>query len=140
MNIMFLWTTASWEPVAQSGYYLGHNDGMAFSPDGSRLALVIYFEEERVPQIWDAATGEVLLTLDHPGAVSVAFNPSGALLATANYDGTLRLWDGMTGERMAEIQAHGSPVFGLAFSLDGTLLATKERDDVVRLWGVPAGG
>ena len=62
----------------------------------------------------------------------------GTLLASADGDGTVRLWHPATG------QAVGGPlpadpnqaVNGVAFSPVGTLLATADGDGTVRLWQV----
>jgi len=46
-------------------------------------------------KLWDSQTGEQLLTLTgHTADVDgVAFSPSGDLLASASWDGTIKIWD-----------------------------------------------
>jgi len=65
--------------------------GIAFSPDGTRLATA---SADGTAKVWDTATGQTLLTLTgHSDAVSgVAFSPDGTLLATCSADGTARLY------------------------------------------------
>ena len=69
------------------------------------------------------------------GAVNgVAFSPNGNLLASADADGTVLLWN------TATEQAVGPPlpadlgygVTGVAFSPDGNLLASADADGTVR--------
>ena len=78
------------------------------------------------------------------GVNGVAFSPDGKLLASADGDGTVRLWNPATGQPVgAPLQppspAPGGGVTGVAFSPDGKLLATADADGTVRLWN-PATG
>jgi WD40 repeat protein len=64
-----------------------------------------------------------------------SLQPYGHLLASAGYEGTVRLWNAETGEVLG--------VFGvtrtlnnIAFSPDGRFLAAGVADGTVRIWGV----
>jgi eukaryotic-like serine/threonine-protein kinase len=64
-----------------------------FSPDGRRLATATF--DGRI-QIWDAETGEEVLSLRHSSLGTLhclAFSPDGAELASAGTDGVIRVWD-----------------------------------------------
>jgi len=80
--------------------------------------------------------------LGHPGGVrAVAFSPEGAVLAVGSNDGTVRLWDPVTGQNTAAFKGHGSGIRSVAFGTVGgkTLLASASDDGTVRLWDPTTG-
>jgi hypothetical protein len=75
----------------------------------------------------------------HTGPVSaVAFSPGGRL-ASASWDGTVRLWDPDSGAELAALTGHDGTVDAVAFSPDGRRLASASWDKTVRLWDPDTG-
>jgi WD40 repeat protein len=69
----------------------------------------------------------------------VAFSPDGKWLATASYDGTIRLRDPDDGRTVRTVTGHDDWVFTVAFSGDGQTLASGSGDGTIRLWEVATG-
>lgn len=73
------------------------------------------------------------------GVNSIAFDPTGNMLATAGSDDTARLWD--VSNPMAPIQravlaGHSSGAYSVAFSHDGFSLAVGTGNGAIHLWKV----
>lgn len=110
--------------------------GVAFSPDGKRLAS-IGLREDGFVRVWDVATGEKLVELqDAPGdfGSSVDYSHDGRLLAGAwgMPDPKVVVWNAETGNQVFKWPGEVlGDVDRLDFSPDGTLLA------VANLSGAP---
>jgi WD40 repeat protein len=64
---------------------------------------------------------------------TLAFNPSGSLLASGDIDGDVRFWDMNSGDEIAAIK-QGRQTMEITFNPDGTILASGDSDGAVRLW------
>ena len=89
-----------------------------------------------IVDIRDAETGEAALPPfeGHDADINdVAFDPTGALLATAGEDGALRIWDPANGDLIVE-KLGREGVTGLSFDARGSLVAAAwPADGVVRV-------
>ena len=65
---------------------------------------------------------------------SIAFSPNGNTLASGNTDGTIHLWDIMTGANQQTFTGYTRLVRSIAFSPDGNTLASGNSDGTVLLW------
>jgi WD40 repeat protein len=117
--------------------------GLAFSPDGSRLATA---GQDGTVKVLDAG-GAVALTLkafDMP-CMRVAFSPDGRHLAACGSDwlqprriGEVRVWDAATGNEVSRPGGHRAGLGGVLFAPDGRLL-TVCYDGQLRFWDAAAG-
>jgi WD40 repeat protein len=111
-----------------------------FNPDGTRLAVA---GRDYPIWIWDAATGEELVTIEgtQTGVMSLTFSPDGTLLAACSREPTsaIFVWDVATGKKAVVLRGHSDTVKDAVFSADGRLLASASDDQTVRLWDVKEG-
>ena len=109
-----------------------------FSPDGKRIATA---SQDKTAKIWDATTGQLLLTLTgHTDSVNnISYSPDGKLIATASDDHTAKVWDAITGKELLTLTGHADAVWRIAFSPDGTRLATASVDSTAKVWDVFTG-
>jgi WD40 repeat protein len=110
--------------------------GMAWSPDGKRLALL---RHERYGGTWPVvvvstlpSAEELTLLRGHTDrATAVAWSADGKMIATGGTDGKVLLWDASTYAERARVDLRGrnSPcvVNALTFSPDGKTLAAAVR-------------
>lgn len=70
---------------------------------------------------------------------TVAFAPSGKLIASGGSNKTLKLWDVQNKKRVMTFPGHNDAVWSVAFAPDGTMLASSSSDRTVRLWDVQGG-
>ena len=113
--------------------------GVAFAPDGATFATPA---EPAGVTIWDAATGDEVITLTghEPKLTTVDFSPEGTKLVAAS-DLTERppVWDVRSGELLFTLDGHASTVRVAAFSPDGRRIVTGSLDTTARVWDAATG-
>ncbi len=71
----------------------------------------------------------------HTNLVSaLVFSPDGTRMTTSSLDGTVKVWDPVSGDEKLTLRGHKGPVRAVAYSANGKLLATGGEDGTVRLW------
>jgi len=66
----------------------------------------------------------------------VKFSPDMRYIASASFDKSIRLWNGLTGKFVATLRGHVQRVYQLAWSADSRLLASASADSTCKVWSI----
>ncbi|MCH7557029.1 MAG: serine/threonine protein kinase, partial [Planctomycetes bacterium] len=119
---------------------------VALDPEGKRLVTAT---RGGAIQLWDAMTGEQLITLsegggawpdDHSRSVnSVVFSPDGKRIVSGGTDSNVRIWDAATGSAIMTLRGHKGPLREVAYSTDGRRILSASEDTTVKVWDAATG-
>lgn len=116
--------------------------GCRLSPDGARVAVL---RSTAPPLVFNVTTGDTVVTLKsfmHFRNRDLAFDPTGAFIATigkdtGTFDSHVRVWDAQTGELVGYLGRHGVESKYVTYSPSGRWIATLSDDSTARIWPVP---
>jgi WD40 repeat protein len=74
-----------------------------------------------------------------PGIFGIEFSRDGRTLVSANFNGTVKLWDVASGRLLRTLDGHSDVVYKGVFSPDEKLLASCSRDGKIGIWDVATG-
>jgi WD40 repeat protein len=99
-----LWETATQREVATYGRFLLSGHSVAFTPDGTRLAVGGNGGETM--KLWDMESQQELLTLESQDSIFLlsAFSPDGGVLGSLSSEGFLHLWRAPSWEEIADAE------------------------------------
>jgi len=87
-------------------------------------------------KIWDMSNYELVRTLAHPCYLySGKFHPrNDVFLATAGFDGVIRIWNRNTGDLLAQEQKHATRINSIVFAPKGKLLYSGDASGIIIVW------
>ncbi|KAF2293401.1 hypothetical protein GH714_001297 [Hevea brasiliensis] len=66
----------------------------------------------------------------------VYFSPDGQWVASASFDGSVKLWNGVTGNFVAAFRGHVGCVYQISWSADSRLLLSGSEDSTLKVWDI----
>jgi WD40 repeat protein len=123
-----LWDVGAKEPRFHTTDFTPTLESFSLTPDGNYLVL----QYDGRLEIRLARDGSVLSRFNASG---YAISPVGALVAIADQEGNIDIFDIPSG-KASRISAHKDGVLAMAFSPDGKTLATSGGDCAIRAWDV----
>jgi WD40 repeat protein/transcriptional regulator with XRE-family HTH domain len=138
-NGIVLWDANSGRELLTMTGHTGWIMGLAFSPDGKRLASTSL---DGTVRIWGIGPGQEMVTVSGPAAGygnHVVYSPNGQEFATNGGDGSATIWNAETGEPRLTLKGHNLEVMGMAFSPDGMRFATGSLDATAVVWDAATG-
>jgi WD40 repeat protein len=118
--------------------YVAAARAVAFSHDGTRLAVCSATEASVFAVVPGAVAEKPFVTLDGPmqDVRTVSFTIDDTRVITAGGDSLARVWDVAKGKLLGTRDAHGAAIESLAVSADDSTLWAGGSDGVLRAWDI----
>jgi WD40 repeat protein len=134
-----VWDVATGQEILSFTGRTGEVTSVSYSPDGKRIVCGSGGQDQQgdpLPgevKMWDAATGQELLSLKgHLGNVrSVAYSPDGRCIVSGSEDHTIKVWDAEKSQEVLSFEVdtvrpvRHSPI--VAHSPDGSRIVSSSR-------------
>ncbi|KFE71005.1 NB-ARC domain protein [Hyalangium minutum] len=97
--------------------------------------------DDSTVKVWDAGSGECLLTLSgHAGFVNACgWSPDGKRVVSGADDSTVKVWDAGSGECLLTLSGHAGFVNACGWSPDGKRVVSGASDRTVKVWDAGSG-
>ncbi len=126
------WLTHTRNHFTYRGHF-GRVNGVAWSPNGQRLASV---GSDKTLQVWDAATGKKFFVHRNPTATitCVVWSYDGRFLATGANDKLVHIWDSVTRNTVTTYGGHTNHITDVSWAPDGKQLVSASVDHTLHVW------
>ncbi|MBL8759986.1 MAG: protein kinase [Phycisphaerae bacterium] len=120
-------------------YHMVTNDGIGFSPDGSRVVLSAL---DYTFKVLEFPSGKVAFSIpsDRFEPLAARYSPDGKLIATTTRRNLLCLYDAQTGALVRECETPNSSCpWTIRFTADGTKVLSGNWNRAIYVWDVATG-
>jgi WD40 repeat protein len=128
------WQAKTFELLKTTPQQPGFINGLAVTPNNLNLVAAV----RNFIKIWDLTSGQDLHFTKGPSLEinTIAVSPDSQLVATANKEGNIMLFEIATGKLLTTLNGHKGWVLSLAFSPNGDILYSGAEDKTVKIWRV----
>lgn len=115
----------------------GGVESVAFSPDHVKPVLLATAGGDGVVRVWDVEQGTERCKFTHGGVIAkVIWHPTLPVLVSGSSDGTIALWNALTGQQMRKLQGHESFISDVCFAGGNDFVASTSGDGTVRVFDI----
>lgn len=133
-----VWSQDKMSPLR---FLVGHDsnvDEVAYHPNGAYVFSASDTVDKTV-RMWSVLTGQcVRIFTGHTDTIStLECSPDGKILASADSDGSIILWDLAKGTQIKRMKGHGrGGIWSLSWSAESNVLISGGADGTVRVWDI----
>lgn len=123
--------------VARLPRHQGGVESVAFSPEHCKPVLLASAGGDGIIRVWDVELGTERCKFSHGGVVAkVVWHPSLPVLVSGSSDGSIILWNALSGQKMRELVGHEAFISDLCFAGANNFIASTSGDGTVRVFDV----
>ncbi|TPX37936.1 hypothetical protein SeMB42_g06784 [Synchytrium endobioticum] len=92
--------------------------------------------------LWSPTTSKqpIARLTGHQQAVThVSFSPDGRFIASASFDKSVKIWDGLSGAFVRNLRGHVGNVYFACWAPDSRMLVSGSQDSMLKVWDVREG-
>lgn len=134
---VFISQWESGQVVTQLPRHEGGVESVKFSPTGMQRVLLASAGADGAVRVWDVENSTERCRFLHGGViVKTVWHARHPVLASGSSDGTIVLWNVLTGQDLVRLSGHESFITDLCFTSDGCHVASTSADHSVRVFDV----
>ncbi|HUG18343.1 MAG TPA: hypothetical protein VMM56_05160, partial [Planctomycetaceae bacterium] len=138
-----LWSSSNWRRQTRIKATQGTVTSLHFCPQTSTLAVGTWQDKEgslkNTINLYQASTGRQIANLEghtEEGIMSVQYSPDCREIVSSAMDGSVRIWNVISGTNRVIYQTDTAWFYSVAFSSDGQLMAAVGGDLPTRKWHI----